>query len=31
VKTKVITPQGHFVPQLCHKTAWGMSSLKTST
>ena len=25
------TPQDHFVPQLFHKTVWGMSSLKTSS
>ena len=25
------TPQGHFVPQLYHKTVWGMSSLKISS
>ena len=25
------TPQGHFVPQLNHKTAGGMSSLKTNS
>ena len=26
-----LTPQGHFVPGLYHKTVWGMSSLKTSS
>ena len=26
-----LTPQGHLVPQLYHRTAWGMSSLKTSS
>ena len=31
VKPNVITPQGHFVPQLYHKTVWGVSSLKTSS
>jgi len=25
------TPQSHLVPQLYHRTAWGMSSLKTSS
>ena len=30
MKPKVITPQDHFVPQLYHKTAQGMSTLKTS-
>ena len=33
VKPKIrvipLIPQGHFVPQLYHKTVWGMSSLKT--
>ena len=26
-----LIPQGHFFQQLYHKTAWGMSSLKTSS
>ena len=26
-----LTPQGHFVPQLYHRKAQGMSSLKTSS
>ena len=26
-----LTPQGHFVPQLYHRTARGLSSLKTSS
>ena len=26
-----LTPWGHFVPQLYHKAAWGVSSLKTSS
>ena len=31
VSLTTCTPQSHLVPQLYHRIAWGMSSLKTSS